>query len=37
MILELKKFILLISGSALVGLAIVRYNCPTTNLLPFWS
>lgn len=37
MILELKKFILLISGSALLGLAIARYNCPSINLLPFWS
>jgi len=35
MILELKKFILLISGSAMVGLALARYNCPTTNLIPF--
>jgi hypothetical protein len=35
MILELKKFILLIGGSALVGLALARYNCPTTNLIPF--
>ena len=34
MILELKKFILLISGSALLGLAIERYNCPTTNFIP---
>ena len=35
MILELKKFILLISCSALFGLALARYNCPTTNLIPF--
>lgn len=35
MILQLKKFILLISGGALVGLTIARYNCPTTNLIPF--
>ena len=35
MILELKKFILLIIGSAIVGLLLARYNCPTTNLIPF--